>query len=95
MADALRQRCFMRGLINKDLELALSDCNMALKMQFANSTVLKGRALVYLRLGNVEKSIVDFKAAEKLQPKDAWIRYGLRLAELKKGLYSAERQRSA
>jgi len=88
LGDALRNRCLMRGLSNKELGLALRDCNDAIKQQSANSVVLVNRALVYLRLGNFDKAIADFKAAAKLQPKNAWALYGLGLAELKKGLKS-------
>ena len=41
--------------------------------------------MVYLRRGNLDKSIEDFKASLKLQPKNATTLYGLGVAQSKKG----------
>ena len=41
--------------------------------------------VIWLRLGNYDKSIEDYQAALAMQPKQVWSLYGLGLAELKKG----------
>lgn len=82
----LTQRCRARAMVNQELELALADCNNALKKQSKDSIMLDNRALVYLRLGNYDKAIADYNASIKLQPKNPWTLYGLGLAQSHKGL---------
>jgi tetratricopeptide (TPR) repeat protein/predicted aspartyl protease len=83
---ALNMRCWSRAMTGKDLELARSDCDQALKKGPKNSAVFDSRGLVWLQLGNYDEAIDDYKAALKLQPKKASSLYGLGLAEIKKGL---------
>ncbi len=86
LPEVLSSRCAARAMANKELDLALADCNIALKKGTRNSQDYDNRALVFLRLANYDKAIVDYKASEKLQPKKPWTLYGLGLAEIKKGL---------
>ncbi len=83
---ALNTRCVSRAMLGKELDTALADCNLAMKRGPGNSMQLDTRAMVYLKLGNIDKSISDYKASLKLQPKGAYTLYGLGLAELRKGL---------
>jgi tetratricopeptide (TPR) repeat protein len=83
---ALNDRCWSRALANKELDLALTDCNAALKNGPRNSVHYDSRAMVYLRRGELDKSIADYKTSLKLQPKNPRALYGLGLAELKKGM---------
>ncbi len=82
---ALNSRCWSRAIVGKEFDLALADCNLALKKGPRNSQVLDSRAFVYLRRGDYDKSIADYQAVLKLQPKQAVSMYGLGLAEFKKG----------
>lgn len=72
---ALNSRCWARAVSAHDLELALKDCNAALKRASKGSEfyarVANSRGLVWLRMGNYDKSIADYDAAIKINPKDA------------------------
>ncbi|HYM36606.1 MAG TPA: tetratricopeptide repeat protein, partial [Steroidobacteraceae bacterium] len=84
LAQALDRRCWSRAVLGKDLDLALADCNKSIRAQ-KNSTFLDSRGVLFLRRGDLDKSIDDFKASLKLQPKSALTLYGLGVAEMKKG----------
>jgi tetratricopeptide (TPR) repeat protein len=86
LPSVLNSRCWARAMLGKELDLALADCNLALKKGSSNSVVLDSRAFVYLRQGNYDKSIADYKTVLKLQPKMAFSMYGLAVAESRKGL---------
>ena len=47
---------------------------------------VSNRGLVYLRQGKLDSALSDFATALKLQPKLFIARYGLGVAELRKGL---------
>jgi tetratricopeptide (TPR) repeat protein len=85
LPSALNGRCWARAMLNQSLNLALADCNAALKSR-RSSQVLDSRAFVWLRLGDFDKAIADYKASLSLQSHSAWSSYGLGLAELRKGL---------
>jgi tetratricopeptide (TPR) repeat protein/predicted aspartyl protease len=85
----LNDRCWSRAMTNRDLNLALDDCDTALKKGARNSAIYDSRAFVHLRQGNFDKSIADYNAALNLQPKKALSLYGRGLAQLKKGMKSA------
>jgi len=78
-------RCWARVMTNKNLDLALADCDAAVKSAQSNSAFLDGRAMVWLRMGKFDNSIADFKASLHLQPKNPWSLYGLGVAEQKNG----------
>jgi tetratricopeptide (TPR) repeat protein len=88
-ADALNGRCWTRALTGEALDLALSDCNAALKTRPDTAAFLDSRGLVYLRQGNYDKAIADYDAALRLRPKFVWSLYGRGLARLHKGLTTA------
>jgi tetratricopeptide (TPR) repeat protein len=87
LAAALNGRCWTRALIGTDLAKALDDCNGALrrfdKKDSEYAKVLDSRGLVQLRLGALDKSIADYDASLKLQPKSAWSLYGRGIAKSK------------
>jgi tetratricopeptide (TPR) repeat protein len=85
MRTALSRRCWSRVVMNKNLDLALADCDAAVKSGPSSSAFLGSRAMVWLRLGKFDNSIADFKASLRLQPKSAWSLYGLGVAEQKNG----------
>lgn len=86
MAGALNSRCWARALTGEALDLAVADCNAALKMRPDTAAFLDSRGLVHLRKSDYDKAIADYDAALHLQPKSAWSLYGRGLAKLHKGL---------
>ncbi len=88
MVRALNGRCWIRALQGEDLPAALSDCNAALRRSDKTSpmaaAILDGRGLVRLRLGDYDKSIVDYDASLKLVPKSAWSLYGRGVAKIRR-----------
>jgi tetratricopeptide (TPR) repeat protein/predicted aspartyl protease len=77
---ALNWRCRARALGGIDLQRALQDCNLALSHALKSSPfyadAADSRGLVWLRLGDYDKSIADFDASLKITPRDAWSLYG-------------------
>ena len=91
MAGALNSRCWARALTGQALDLALADCNAALRMRPNTAAFLDSRGLVYLRQKNYDRAIADYDAALRLQPKSAWSLYGRGLAKQHKAM-TAEAQ---
>ena len=88
LSYALGGRCGSEALANVDVDRALKDCNQALRSlpKPTSAVAVSNRGLVYLRQGKPDSALADFATALKLQPKLFIARYGLGLAELKKGL---------
>ena len=84
MAQVLNARCYTRGVWGRELDLALADCDAALKKDRV-SAIMDSRALVLLRMGRLDEAIAQYGAAIKAQPGGADSLYGRGLAELKKG----------
>jgi tetratricopeptide (TPR) repeat protein len=84
-ASAYNGRCWSRALLNRELARALSDCNTALRLRPGHFAFLDSRALVYLRLGNLDAAIADYDAALKVRPREAWSLYGRAIAEKRVG----------
>ena len=80
----LNARCYARGVWGKQLDLALADCDAALKRD-KNSAFMDSRGLVLLRMGRLDEAIIQYAAAIKAQPRAAMPLYGRGLAQLKKG----------
>jgi len=88
LAGALNNRCWTRALMGQGLELALADCNTAVRLfkkDVGVFTALDSRGLVYLRLGDADRATSDYEASLREHPKNPWSLYGLGLAELKRG----------
>jgi tetratricopeptide (TPR) repeat protein len=85
MPSALNSRCWYRAQLGKELEKALEDCDESLKLKSNIPETLDSRGLVYLRMGNYDKSIADYEAALRQDSKQAASLYGLGLAQLHKG----------
>jgi tetratricopeptide (TPR) repeat protein/predicted aspartyl protease len=86
MPGALNSRCWARALTGQALELALADCNTALRMRPNTAAFLDSRGLVYLRQRNYDRAIADYDAALHLQPKRPWSLYGRGLARQHKAM---------
>lgn len=62
----LNDRCWIRALANKELDLAMADCEASLKIAQDPATI-DSRAFVKLRKGDLRGSIADYDAALKLK----------------------------
>ena len=80
LPEALNSRCWAKALRGVDLEAALKDCDAALrhapKASAFYAQVADSRGLVFLRLGEFDKSIADYDASLKINAKNAWSLYG-------------------
>ena len=80
LPEALNARCWCRALEGSDLALAVKDCNAALKRADKSSPfyakVANSRGLVFLRMGDYDKSIADYNASLKINAQNAWSLYG-------------------
>ncbi len=83
--SALIERCLVRGMLGKELEAALQDCNTARRHVSGNSTLLFDRGIVELRLKQYDRAIADFNDTIKLQPRLARAFYARGLARAAKG----------
>jgi tetratricopeptide (TPR) repeat protein/predicted aspartyl protease len=81
---ALGARCYARAAWGKELDLALADCDVAMRKD-KTSLTMQTRALVLLRMDRLDEAIAQYTAAIKAQPRAARALYGRGLAELKKG----------
>ena len=72
---ALNGRCWSRATAGIELALALKDCNDAIKLTDKSNPLhaatLNSRGFVLLRMGEYDRSIADYNASLKLNPKDA------------------------
>ena len=88
-ASALNGRCWVRALADRDLPLALKDCDAALR-RAKSAQYFDSRGLVELRMGQYDKAIADYNEALQLNPRIAWSLYGRGLARHHKSDPGAE-----
>lgn len=69
-AGLLHERCWIKGLLNTDLDNALADCNRAIPMGEASATpvMLASRGLVYLRQHKPQDAIASLNEAIDQRP---------------------------
>jgi tetratricopeptide (TPR) repeat protein len=88
LPEALNSRCWLAALEGTDLKLALKDCNAALKRADKSSPfyarVTDSRGLLFLRMGEYDKSIADYDASLRINAKNAWSLYGRGIDKLRK-----------
>ena len=82
---AYYNRCWLRATANRDLPLALADCDAAIRLAPSDPGYLGSRGFVYLRQNRLDEAIADYDAALKLDPRMAASLYGRGLAKQKKG----------
>jgi tetratricopeptide (TPR) repeat protein len=75
-------RCWTRAIVG-ELQAALADCNEALRLKPDVTATLDSRGLIYLKMGQWDSGIDDYRSALRVNPKSASSLYGL--AKLKKG----------
>ncbi|WP_109809265.1 DUF3857 domain-containing protein [Sphingosinithalassobacter portus] len=66
--ELLNGRCWLKGTRNVQIESALQDCTRAIELAQTPSAILDSRAMVYFRLGDMEKALADFDAALAISP---------------------------
>jgi tetratricopeptide (TPR) repeat protein len=84
-AAAYNGRCRFRAQANRDLPLALSDCDEATRLAPNNANYRDNRGFLYLRLNRLDEAIADYDAALKINPKQVGALYGRGLAKQKNG----------
>jgi tetratricopeptide (TPR) repeat protein/predicted aspartyl protease len=88
LPDALNSRCWDRALEGADLTLAVKDSNAALRRADKSSRfyaqIADSRGLVFLRMGDYDKSIADYDASLKINAQNAWSLYGRGIDKLRK-----------
>lgn len=82
---ALNGRCWVRGLLNRDLDNAMDDCNAALRAMPRDASILDSRALIRVRRGEWKQALADYDAALAINPRSAWSLYMRGLVEAKSG----------
>src|ERR1700733_2679995 len=61
-------RCWIRAIADRELDIALADCNAALRMN-GSREVLDSRGLVEFRQGNLSAALADFNNILDIHPK--------------------------
>jgi len=84
IGQVLGARCWTRALANRELDLAMADCDAAIRKD-RNSQLMIYRGLVLYRMGRVDEAVAQYAAAIKAQPHAALAFYLRGLAEEKKG----------
>jgi tetratricopeptide (TPR) repeat protein len=79
------RRCWARAVANVELDLALADCNEAVRLVPRSPAFLDSRAFVHLRSGRNEDAIKDYDTALRLNPRLPDSLYGRGLAKLRLG----------
>jgi tetratricopeptide (TPR) repeat protein len=79
--DAL---CSSRSILGQ-LDLALADCNAALKIAPRDADALDSRGFVYLKLGRFDEAIIDYNAALSVRPSFQNALFGRGIARLRTG----------
>jgi tetratricopeptide (TPR) repeat protein len=68
-ADGLNGRCYDRAMANLTLDVALAECDAAVRKAPASANILDSRGFVRFRMGDLKGAITDFDAALTLDPK--------------------------
>ncbi len=83
--EAFNGRCWARALMNRELNLALADCDAALRLRPGSAQYLDSRALVRFRRGELDKALADYDASLAIQPRAAWTLYMRAVVERRAG----------
>lgn len=84
-ALAWNSRCWTRTVANRELPLALADCEEALRLDRDNAAIRDTRGFTYFRLGRFDAALADFDAVLKVSPAMATSLYGRSLVKRAKG----------
>ncbi|HAJ47701.1 MAG TPA: hypothetical protein DCL54_14090, partial [Alphaproteobacteria bacterium] len=81
----LNGRCWFRATQGIDLDLALKDCDEAVRLRPDFAAAIDSRAFVLLRLERFAEARQAYDLALQSQPSSAWAFYGRGLARLREG----------
>ncbi|MDZ4869162.1 MAG: tetratricopeptide repeat protein [Alphaproteobacteria bacterium] len=65
---ALNNRCWARALWRRDLELALTDCDLAVELRHDNASARDSRAFVYFLLGRSHDALAEYESVLEYKP---------------------------
>jgi tetratricopeptide (TPR) repeat protein len=83
--SALNARCWVRGVLDTQLQAALADCQQSLAVRPNSAETIDSQALIYFRLGRFRDAVDGYKAALVVDPKQVESRFMLGVAELRAG----------
>jgi tetratricopeptide (TPR) repeat protein len=78
-------RCWVRAIAMIELDLALADCNAAIRLRPNFTAALDSRAFLHLKRGDYKEALADYDAALKDSPMDAYSIFGRGVAKLRSG----------
>lgn len=78
-------RCWARAIAGFEIDLALADCNEAIKLRPNFTAALDSRAFLQLKRGLFREALADYDAVLKESPKDPYSLYGRGVTKLKSG----------
>ncbi|HYD88509.1 MAG TPA: tetratricopeptide repeat protein [Vitreimonas sp.] len=84
-------RCWLRAVSGEELDLALADCNEAIRLDPRSAAALDSRGLVHLKRGEYSAAVADYTAALALDPERGHYLYGRGVARLRMGEEAAGR----
>jgi tetratricopeptide (TPR) repeat protein len=84
VAKSLANRCLALTLAGQ-FQTALADCNEAQRLVPDWDNPLRGRGLIYLKMGNLEQALAEYEAALKLDGKSPYSLYGRGVVKLRRG----------
>lgn len=83
--ESQNQRCWARGVANKDIAVGRGACDTALNINRDNSGVWDSSGLIALREGNWDRAWADYNRAVTIEPNQTSSFYGRGLAALALG----------
>jgi len=81
----LNERCWLKGILNVQLDTALKDCTQSIELSSYNFAALDSRALIYIRLHRLPEALADLNAGLDLNPTTAGSLYLRSLIERTNG----------
>ena len=90
-ATLYNNRCWMRAVDGEQLDLALSDCDEALRLDPRMAAAFDSRGLVRMKRGEFAEALADYEAALALEPGRGHYIYGRGVARIRLGQEAAGR----
>ena len=85
-ASLRNNRCWAFAVSGEQLDLALYDCNEALRLAPNTANFQDSRGLVHLKLENFAAALADYEAAVAAEPRNGHFLYGRGIARLRMGM---------
>jgi tetratricopeptide (TPR) repeat protein len=85
MGLAYANRCLVAAITGKDLQRALADCDIALKLMPTNPDVRETRGFIFMKIGEPAVAIIEYNAALESDPNRTIALYGRGMAKIKTG----------